>query len=76
MASLAFKLHTFQIFPPDNGGRPPKHVGENIMFYTLFMLKLLVFRRIRKTAKSDLITSRPILLRMRNVPDREFVEKI
>lgn len=52
MASLFFKLQVFQILPPNNGGRLPKNVGENIMFCALFVCKLLVLRRFRKTAKS------------------------
>ena len=43
MASSGFQLYKLQVLLPDDGGRPPKHVGGNIIrspcvFYMLYVL--------------------------------------
>jgi hypothetical protein len=38
MASLDFKLYTFSVLVPDDGGRQPKYIGGNIICIGLYIL--------------------------------------
>jgi hypothetical protein len=37
MASIYFKLYTFQELLPEDGGQTPKHVQGNICLYVLYV---------------------------------------